>query len=182
MKTINVLFPKLLYSEMLNVSDNYNNEIKTEIMRLLKEYPNNKHGESVTNYHDQKTQELLQNPVLAPLFSLVKEKVQDFCFETKCEKRLKICNAWISITYPGQYHDIHIHPYSDMSGVYYANACKPMKLTFVNTDSRLSRQNHEEFLESKKLILFDSSIVHGFVPVHEGSEPKITVAFNLTTS
>jgi uncharacterized protein (TIGR02466 family) len=174
MPDIRGLFPKFIYSDTLNISDNYNEEIKAEIYKITKDIK--KTGESVTDFYSNN--DVINNPVFIPLFSLIREHVSIFCNNIGCSKKLRITYAWVSVTYPGQCHDFHTHGVTDINGVYYVQATPPMNLMFLNTGNHLGQQLHNEPLETKKLLLFDGSLAHGFMPV---SETKITIAFNITS-
>jgi uncharacterized protein (TIGR02466 family) len=176
MPVLNGLFPKFIYSDTLNVSDAYNEEIKAEIYRLTKGLENGE--ESVTDFFSQT--DLLNNPVFVPLFALIREHISTFCRSVGYSQHLSIDEPWVSITYPGQFHNFHNHGLAVMNGVYYVHAEPSMKLKFINSGSRLIENDHVEKLETKKLLLFDGSLIHGFTAVNE-PEPKITIAFNLTT-
>jgi uncharacterized protein (TIGR02466 family) len=175
MPSIQGLFPKLLYSDILNISDAYNEEIKTEIYRLTKGIE--KGPESVTNFNIKCRENILDNPVFNPFFSLIREHVSTFCKSAGYySENMRIVDPWVSITYPGQQHNLHTHGLSTISGVYYVQAEPFMNLHFVNPGSHIIRKDHSEQLETKKLLLFDGSLIHGFPAVNE---TKITIAFNI---
>jgi hypothetical protein len=109
MPQIKALFSQFLYSEVLNISDSYNNEIKNEILKIL----NNKEKniqEFVTDYHDKLSpSEILCNPTFTPLFSVIRENIVQFFNEININRSVSFRNIWLSVTYPGQYHDFHNH-------------------------------------------------------------------------
>jgi hypothetical protein len=174
MPTINGIFPKFIYSENLNICDTYNEEIKKEIIRLTEGI--DKGPESVTDYHSKIRENILNNPVFVPLFALIRENITTFCNSIGYSKNLRIIEPWVSITYPGQYHNFHNHGLAAMNGVYYVHAEPHMNLKFINPGSHLVENDHVENLNTKKLLLFDGSLIHGFTTVNE---PKITIAFNI---
>ena len=176
MPLVNGLFPKFIYSDTLNVSDTYNEEIKAEIYRLTKGVE--KSEESDTDFHLNRRENILNNPIFVPLFALIREHISTFSKSIGYSKNLRIIEPWVSITYPGQFHNFHNHGLAVMNGVYYVQATSPMNLKFINSGSHLIENDHVEYLETKKLLLFDGSLVHGFTAVHE-PEPKITIAFNI---
>jgi hypothetical protein len=175
MPVVNGLFPKFIYSDTLNVSDAYNEEIKAEIYRLTNGLEK-KQQESVTDFFDKN--DLINNPVFVPLFALIREHISTFCRSVGYSKDLRITDPWVSITYPGQFHNFHNHGLAVMNGVYYVQAVPSMRLKFINSGSHLIENDHSEQLETKKLLLFDGSLIHGFTAVNE-PEPKITIAFNI---
>jgi hypothetical protein len=170
------IFPKFVYSEDLNISDGYNNEMKNEIIKLLKNSDSS--GDySVTNFNTVNSQSILNNPVFAPLFAMIRENIVICCNMVKLTKKLQIANVWLSITPPGKYHDVHKHLSAVVSGVYYVDAAPSMNLNFIY-EGNMEDNNYIENLNSKKLILFDGSLLHGFTHVNQNEQPKITIAFN----
>jgi uncharacterized protein (TIGR02466 family) len=174
MPVVNGLFPKFIYSDTLNISDAYNEEIKAEIYRMTNGVE--KDEESVTDFHMNFRENILNNPVFVPLFAVIREHISTFCRSVGYSKKLHITDPWVSVTYPGQFHNFHNHGLAVMNGVYYVQAAHPMSLKFINPGSHLIENDHVEKLETKKLLLFDGSLIHGFTAV---SEPKITIAFNI---
>ena len=176
MPEVKLLFPKLLYANDLNISDAYNNEIKQEIIKIL-DTDDTSHPYSASSFNNNKVDCILKNPVFAPLLAMIRENICSFCKEINFNNELRINDIWVSITHPGKYHDIHSHGSSTvLSGVYYVQTEPTTTLEFIG-DTKLGIPFHEEQLNSKKLLLFDGSLVHGFTHVNL-KEPKITIAFN----
>jgi uncharacterized protein (TIGR02466 family) len=178
MPEIRTLFPKLLYTEQLNVSDAYNNEIKQEIIKIL-ERVDTSGPTSVTSYFggQESAVSILGNPVFAPLVSMIRDNIRSFCQATNFKGGLEIDAIWVSITQPGKYHDVHTHPNVTLAGVYYVETAPSSTLNFVHEGRMGALQDHMEPLSSKKLILFDGSLIHGFTHINT-DEPKITISFN----
>ena len=183
MPSITGIFPRIIYSEQLKITDSYNDEIKREIINTLN---NDKSVGSITDSrttffsnsnNPEHVNQILDNPVFAPLFSMIKENVEKLWTSLNLRGSLKICNMWFSISDPGQCHAYHKHPGSVLSGVYYVQASPSMELTFIS-DGPIDYPDHNEKLNSKKLILFDSGLIHGFTPVKQDEEQKITISFN----
>jgi uncharacterized protein (TIGR02466 family) len=177
MPELRPIFPKFVYTENLNISDGYNNEIKFEIIKMLENA--DKRGDcSITNFGKVNSDQIINNPKFAPLFSMIRENIQQLCRMLNHSTPLKITNVWLSITPPGKYHDVHKHLSSVVAGVYYVSASPSMQINFIFDGNLEAHDNHREQLNSKKLILFDGSLLHGFTHVNESEEPKITIAFN----
>ena len=177
MPNLKPIFPKFVYTETLNLSDNYNNEIKSEIIKLLKNKDPSASPYSITDFKTKDSEEIIKNPTFAPPFAMIRENIDMCCRGLNFQNKFKIVNAWINITPPGKYHDVHKHIGSAISGVYYVQADPPMQLNFIY-DGVLDIENQSEDLHAKKLILFDSTLSHGFTHVNINEEPKITIAFN----
>jgi len=171
MPLIHSPFSQYIYSDILDVSDETNESLKDEIQKIVK-------PGLLTNYHDD-SNSILTNPIFAPLFTIITEHVNIFTKTIDYKQKLKIKDAWVTISYPGSCHSLHTHEHSTViAGVYYVEASEDLSLIFVNNTSHLTPGEHIEKLMTKKLLLFDGSLIHGFIPV-TGTRPKITVAFNL---
>ena len=177
MPQIRPIFPKFIYTEDLNLSDAYNNEIKQEVMKILKSADTR--GEySITNFGVDSTNQTLNNPTFAPLFAMIRENIEQLRKMINHTVPLRITNVWLSITPPGKYHDVHKHLSTPVAGVYYVQSSPSMHLNFIYDGSLQGNDNHIEPIAPKKLILFDGSLLHGFTHVNINEEPKITIAFN----
>ena len=101
-----------------------------------------------------------------------------------------ITQSWVNYTETNQYHHIHNHHNSYLSGVFYINAdIKVDKITFykVITDTiKLNVAKYNIFnasswwypVKSKDVILFPSHLNHG-VENKKGNKTRISLAFNV---
>jgi hypothetical protein len=171
MPLVQTPFSSFIYSDILDISDDLNETLKTEIQQIIK-------PGTLTNYHED-TSSVLKNPVFSPFFTIITEHIKMFTETIGYKQKLKIKEAWVTTSHPGTCHNLHTHGHNTViAGVYYVEASEDLSLIFVNNTSRLTPSEHIEKLMTKKLLLFDGSLTHGFVPV-TGTCPKITVAFNL---
>ena len=102
---------------------------------------------------------------------------------------LYITQSWFTFTEKEQYHHIHNHPNSYLSGVLYFNVDPDSgKIFFKNPKirelliekSRYTQFNSEEWSitpEVGTLLLFPSYIEH-YVKDYQGSNPRVSLAFN----
>ena len=164
-------FSQYIYSDIIDVSDETNESLKAEIQKIVK-------PGLLTNYHEE-SRSVLTNPIFATLFNIIKEHVNIFTKTIDYKQKLKLKNSWVTISPPGTCHSLHTHEHSTViAGVYYVEASEDLSLIFVNNTSHLTPGEHVEKIKTGKLLLFDGSLIHGFIPV-TGTSPKITVAFNL---
>ena len=171
MPLIHSPFSQYIYSDIIDVSDETNESLKAEIQKIVK-------PGLLTNYHEE-SRSILTNPIFVPLFTIIMEHVNIFTKTIDYKPKLKLKDVWVTISPPGTCHNLHTHGHNTViAGVYYVEASEDLSLIFVNNTSRLTPSEHIEKLMTKKLLLFDGSLTHGFVPV-TGTCPKITVAFNL---
>jgi hypothetical protein len=163
------IFPWRIYSEILDISDEYNSLLKNEIERLVP--PQATFGNVRTTYLLVHT---LRNPVFSNLISKIEEEA------CKCVG-FKVCISefWCTVADQGAYHAIHNHSPQILSGVYYVDAPPGLTLDFFNDKPLIKtcNQYYCEPIETKKLIMFEGWVPHGFAPV-PSVEPKIAIAFN----
>lgn len=102
----------------------------------------------------------------------------------------KITQSWISCKKPGQMHDIHTHPNSVISGVFYfgdnkeflpnITFHKPQSFSFpiLRPKEKYTKYNDTEFeLGLNNLILFPSYLQHS-VNLNKSNIPRYSISFN----
>ena len=108
----------------------------------------------------------------------------------KIEKKLAITNLWININGYGTTNNLHSHPGSYISGVFYVKAKENQgNICFQNPLKEFNQfiYNEPTFLEkyihyvpeTGKLLLFPSSLPH-LVSSNETNIDRISIAFNTT--
>lgn len=164
-----LIFPCRIYSEILDISDEYNSQLKNEIISLVPATA--PYGEVRTTYLKVHT---LCNPVFSELISKIEEEASKYA-----GFKVGISEFWATVADQGAYHAIHNHTPQILSGVYYVESPPGITLDFFNEKHLIKTMNqyHYEPIEPKKLVLFEGWVLHGFAPV-PSIEPKIAIAFN----
>lgn len=108
----------------------------------------------------------------------------------------KLKNAWININHPGCYNRSHLHPESEISGVWWikipeSSGVLQFESPFEYTQHRLINSYNENIRTSTNMYdsfylqpiegtiaLFPSDLRH-FVDVNKSKEDRISIAFNL---
>ena len=122
---------------------------------------------------------------------------QEFAKDTlKVNKQVSMINAWININHKGNSNQIHTHPRSILSGVYYVKTpkeCGNIEFTHpaldmmerdwcdIISNSELNHYNsHHWWLPSKAntLYIFPSWIKH-LVKPNMSDEERISISFNI---
>ena len=114
--------------------------------------------------------------------------------ETENDVRWSI-GLWANVNRKGHYNNVHIHPYSTWSGVYYVDpGDQPMSndtpagtLTFLSPNlagtntffTKVLPQSSSVRPSAGLMVLFPSYLQH-FVHPYEGERPRISIAFNAT--
>ncbi len=137
-----------------------------------------------------KNKYVLKTPALCNLNNFFLDCVND-CMQRVFEEttKLRITQSWLNRTDKGQFHHIHTHPNSYLSGVFYVKTTVDDRITFHNTDTRsiYYQPVYENFNISNsstwwlpatqnKLYLFRSDVWHS-VPQIQHDE-RISLSFN----
>jgi uncharacterized protein (TIGR02466 family) len=139
----------------------------------------------------------LENYILdqKPFLKLKKELslfVQDYFNKIICPKNITpyITQSWLNYTNAKEFHHMHEHPNSYISGVLYLNSNKEKDKIKFFRDNRYQQIKPEikEYnfynslswwfpVETGQVILFPSSLTHS-VDIKEGDNTRISLAFN----
>ena len=144
-----------------------------------------------------------------------KTTINSYIFETKlkkikefCEQQIKkyveiiispsqelefyITESWINVTKPGEFHHVHYHPNSIISGVFYVNTVPEDQISFNDPNYRVKGYfnfgDQKEYniwnsphwwipVKNNQLILFPSWLEHEVKRV-EGDKERISISFN----
>jgi uncharacterized protein (TIGR02466 family) len=135
---------------------------------------------------------ILDNPELSDLKNIMLDHVKVYInkvYKPRHPVEPCITQSWLNWTNTGQYHHIHEHPNSFISGVLYINASTPEdKIKFHKNQYqqiKLESDNHDIFnstswwlnVRSCDVIIFPSSLSHNVDRV-TSNETRISLAFN----
>ena len=102
---------------------------------------------------------------------------------------LRITQSWFNYSKPGEWHHKHAHPNSFVSGVLYMKAAKDSDKIYFHRDGYrqidIPTNNFNVYnsaswwlpVETGKLMLFPSSLIHSVEPV-TADDTRISLAFN----
>lgn len=134
---------------------------------------------------------VLRDSVMTSLRSWIEDCVSEYFKETnnpKHDVHLKITQSWFNYSENGQWHHMHTHPNSFVSGVFYLNTNSDDKIFFYRSEWKQisfppkdwNPYNSESWwFDAIKgsLILFPSSLMHNVPPV-QGDDTRISLSFN----
>jgi uncharacterized protein (TIGR02466 family) len=135
---------------------------------------------------------ILDEPEFKDLKEILTKHVNDYItniYKPKHKATGYITQSWLNYTKKGEFHHIHQHPNSFISGVLYINAVKDVdRITFYrkeNESLRLATSAYEPYnsntwwlgIKTYEIILFPSSLTHSVEPV-TSDETRISLAFN----
>jgi len=112
--------------------------------------------------YDYNNNSYFNNPLLQELNNLVDDKLKYIFKENNC----RLFDTWIQSYQDNQFHDLHLHPESFMSFVWYIDCTdKSSETIFYNPGYPYIERNKLHIKPEKgKLILFDSALPHHVLP------------------
>lgn len=137
-----------------------------------------------------RNKEVLKASVLRNLNAFFLDCIND-CMQKVFEEttKLRITQSWLNRTDKGQFHHIHTHPNSYLSGVFYVKTNADDKITFHKTDARsiyyqpvyhnFNVNNSSTWwlpAIQNKLYLFRSDVWHSVPPIQH--DERISLSFN----
>ena len=184
---IDNLFPTPVYNVIRNSELNLEEfeEIKSIIEAGMRKNAGNKHS---TNSY---------------IFETKLKKIKEFC-EQQIKKYVEIIispsqelefyitESWINVTKPGEFHHLHYHPNSIISGVFYVNTVPEDHINLTDPNYKVKAifnlGDQKEYnpwnstqwwlpVEDNQLILFPSWLEHEVKHV-EGNKNRISISFN----
>jgi hypothetical protein len=160
-----------IYTAKLDISDDYLMNMKTAIYSLVNNCKVTETGK--TTFHDRiRIQDI---DFFKPLINVIIEHASKY----RNVMNLQVSKIWVTVASPGSFHQVHTHGNSLISGVFYVNVPgNNLTLDFRNNTINWFEKCYSEPIETKKLILFEGWMQHGFKPVR-GNEDKIAIAFNI---
>jgi uncharacterized protein (TIGR02466 family) len=134
---------------------------------------------------------ILNEPELVNLKKLLTEHINDYItniYKPKYKAEGYITQSWLNYTKKGEFHHVHEHPNSFISGVLYINALNDVdKITFHRNHNQLkiatdayNTYNSDTWwlgIKTYDIIMFPSNLTHSVETV-VSDETRISLAFN----
>lgn len=139
-----------------------------------------------------KDHKMLNNNVMASLKKIVSGKLNEYFNAVHApadDVSIHITQSWSNYTKKGEFHHIHSHQNSFVSGVLYVNADeKKDKIFFYKDEYRQLDITPKEWnhfnskswwipVKTGDIVMFPSSLTHAVQTV-ETEEPRVSIAFN----
>lgn len=149
----------------------YTVPIDIDFYNIIKSWPLNKYDYNNNSYYD--------NLNFHELKKIVNHKLDKIFKENNCY----LFDAWIQSYNNNQFHDLHLHPESFMSFVWYIDCTDISSETiFFNPGYPYIEKNKLSVKPEKgKLILFDSALPHHALPNKDNQRLIISGNCNLIT-
>lgn len=189
------LWPTLLLKRVLPSAEHANTALNNYILQLEKS-----HSDLTTNYQDQNLFES-DHPALSWLQQSAAVTIKDYLAQAGVNYTVDwSLQGWANINRRGDYHNLHNHPHSYLSGTYYIampeqhvssdqrNDLNPGAISFFDPRAQANMnaiasdgQVDPEFRVQPEpgLMLLWPSFLHHFVHPNLSNEPRISVSFNV---
>jgi len=166
----------------------YDQMLSDESLRYISEL---KESKNLGNTRSEETH-ILRNKCLSSLKQYIEKSLHEYfitTYQPKYDVRMKITQSWLNWNKPGEWHHLHSHPNSFISGCFYVNADKKTDKIFFHKEKcdlikiepiEWNIYNSDKWwfpIETGNLILFPSYLKHSVEPV-VGIETRISIAFN----
>jgi uncharacterized protein (TIGR02466 family) len=184
---IGSIFPTPIYATRRE-SDLDSTEVK-EIEDIIKEgmERNSSNSSTINTY--------IFNNKLKAIKQFCEEHIQNYVDEIinpEKELDLYITQSWLNITKPGEFHHVHSHPNSIISGGFYIATVEDDKISFGDPNTKVKeiiKLEQKKFnmwnssswtvpVDNNKLILFPSWLNHQVKLNPKATTDRISISFN----
>lgn len=183
--TTETLFPSFICSCSVNVDAK---KVTEEIYQIKDDYSSitasNEGGYHSPYFVSTEKEDYKKYTFLSDVISISCQFVDDLLFNyLKVNKQVKTTEFWTLINKSYDYNVLHLHPHSDLVGVYYASVPENCgNLVIVRNDSlnavSLGAECKREIkAEVAKLYVFPANLFH-YVMTNLSNENRVSVAFN----
>ena len=160
----------------------------------------NAHSNELSPFGDMSSSSyVLEDPVYEPLVKFITDTSTDVMKNILCYdiEETQIIQSWVSHKKPNEYHGIHAHANSVLSGVYYFNECDYEPITFYKATSTgvvnrielpldMERAKtspcawqHYYYKPSKGTLILIPSYMQHSVGVNKTNQVRKSLAFNV---
>ena len=182
------LYPDILYNILYSKNiDEFTDEEMNFVLEQQKNVQINQCNSSSKNNFVLEEKEMKN--IKDFCLKCVKEYFYD-CFKVDDKTQIHITQSWLNLNSKGEYANIHVHPNSIFSGVFYFNADPETDKLYFTSGKYLQitiNPSHCDLLNSRtwwfpaetgKLLIFPSDLQH-FVETVQTDEDRISLAFNV---
>jgi uncharacterized protein (TIGR02466 family) len=186
-------FPTPVYHEILNnnLFKDVQEEIRIALQSIDKDTLSNPWDDTVkTTFTFNQNRNFIENtPVFKEtVISETKKYISEHFYNTRKISKfteIYITDSWVNFTDTGDFQNYHVHPLSDISGVYYyQSSLDDGNIKFKAPSSALnhhpltygSRAEHKPLIG--KLLLFPSFLEHA-VGINTTDSTRISISFNI---
>lgn len=177
-------------------------EAANPVLSSLVLQANAQQDQLTTNYLNQNLFEL-NHPAIGWLHQCVMRAIADYVAEAGMERMPEVSiQAWANVNAKGDYHNLHNHPHSWLSGTYYLDVpvqpsstgrddLNPGSISFfdprgaanmtaLRNDGQFDPE-YRRFPEAGELLLWPA-FLHHFVHPNMADTPRISISFNVVVT
>ena len=166
------------------VSFEEHKQIKNKLLDCLKTTEKYKDKNITELDYELTSNEIIDTPEYQKLFfKYFNRYIDKFVEPFKQIKTIggyEVNNCWFQKYYENDYHDWHIHPYSNLSFVYYLQLTDPVYATEFFFPEINSITIKAKDVKEGDVLIFPSQVSHRSPVYTEANSHKIIIAFNLT--
>jgi uncharacterized protein (TIGR02466 family) len=195
---IHNFFPTPIQLSGIEDAADLNKSIMLGVQSVMETEPNSMpQGWSCSVYTTMKSPiDLLERPEFKPLRSVIMSEATSFArsLHLDIDKHpLRLNECWLNVYATGQAQEVHVHPNSVLSGIYYAQApegCGELLLHSPYADIMLDPPTTRNaplnasiipiHPQDGMMVLFRSFVRHSVKPNLLKCEERVSIAFNLT--
>jgi len=175
------IFPKKIYTAHLD--RRITNEELDEVIKLGETDTHGNFGNLIGNNHN-----ILDNEKFSDIKKFIQKNLNEYIekvVQPKNDVSIYITESWLNYTRTNEYHHMHYHKNSYLSGVFYFNTVKDDKILLIDgqpqycleIESKVLSDHYYVPIQHGQLILFPSLTYHK-VEKNKDSETRVSLAFN----
>ena len=174
------IFPTKIYSDFLDrrITD----EELGEVIKLGEETHNN-FGNLISD-----NQNILDNEKFIDIKNFIQSSLNEYIqknIQPKNEVSIYITQSWLNYCRTNEFHHLHYHKNSYLSGVFYFNTVENDKIMLVDSQPKYCLEIESEYsidhwnfpVKHGQLVLFPSFLYHK-VEKNSGEETRVSLSFN----
>ena len=174
------IFPTKIYSDFLDrrITD----EELGEVIKLGEETHNN-FGNLISD-----NQNILDNEKFIDIKNFIQSSLNEYIqknIQPKNEVSIYITQSWLNYSRTNEFHHLHYHKNSYLSGVFYFNTVENDKIMLVDSQPKYCLEIESEYsidhwnfpVKHGQLVLFPSFLYHK-VGKNSGEETRVSLSFN----
>lgn len=175
------IFPKKIYTAHLDrrITD----DELDEVIRLGETDTHGNFGNLIGNNHN-----ILDNEKFSDIKKFIQKNLNEYIekvVQPKNDVSIYITESWLNYTRTNEYHHMHYHKNSYLSGVFYFNTVKDDKILLIDgqpqycleVESKALSDHYYVPVQHGQLILFPSLTYHK-VEKNKDNETRVSLAFN----
>ena len=182
-----------IFKESIIVDSFIDDELIIKIKKILKDKKDKNENNILSNIGGFQTNPIMDTELNKKIFYKAVELINSN-YNVNPIYNFRLLNVWINENYKNCFNQIHLHPKSNFSGVYYVEVPeKSGELVFLKNDKSVTMMLHDdEFIGNEidflvkykiqplkyQMIIFPSHLEHMVLP-NKNEQSRISISFNI---